>query len=105
MSEKPKHRAGPWEIDSVSLRNMGALEIKGIGWRGSRIVAVAQFSGGSEDPEVRANARLIKAAPELLEALEDIIEQTEKSMFILGADLGDSIRVFGKQAIAKAKGE
>lgn len=42
---------------------------------------------------------------ELLEVLQDIVLQYEKSSFPIGADLADSIRVFGKAAIAKATGE
>ena len=51
------------------------------------------------------DAHLIVAAPEMLEALEDIVEQFEKTHFQVGPDLSDSIRVFGKQAITKARGE
>ena len=58
---------------------------------------------GNED-ENNANAHLIAAAPDLLEALEDIVKQFEKTIFMTGPDLADSIRVFGKQAIAKARG-
>ncbi len=103
MGEKPKHTAGPWEIDSVSLSNMGALEIKGIGWRGSRIVAVAQFSGGSEDPEVRANARLIEAAPELLQVVELVLAGYDAPLGVARDWREWAERARG--AISKARGE
>ena len=45
-----------------------------------------------------------EAADDMYAALEDIIEQAEKSLLPLGADLADSIRVFGKQAVAEAEG-
>jgi hypothetical protein len=51
-----------------------------------------------------ANARLIAAAPEMYEALRDIIEQAERTKMMLPADLADAIRVFGRAALAKAEG-
>ena len=51
------------------------------------------------------NAHLLVAAADMYEALKDIIEQAEKTHLPIGADLADSIRVFGKQAIAKAEGK
>lgn len=44
---------------------------------------------------------LIAAAGDMAEALKDIIEQAERTRLPLGADLADSINVFGKQALAK----
>jgi len=61
--------------------------------------------GWEVSPEYIANAHLIAAAPEMYEALKDIIEQAEKTLIMLGPDLADSIRVFGKQALAKAEGK
>jgi len=55
--------------------------------------------------QAKVNATLGAAAPEMYEALKDIIEQAEKTHLPIGADLADSIRVFGKQAIAKAEGK
>jgi hypothetical protein len=49
-----------------------------------------------------ARQRIEDAAPELLEALKDIVQQSET--LALPADLADAIRVFGKAAIAKAEG-
>jgi len=43
------------------------------------------------------------AAPEMLEALKDIVEQYQKTRLPVGPDLGDSIRVFGQQAISQAE--
>lgn len=47
--------------------------------------------------------RLNKAAPELLEAAEDVIEQFRKSIVPIGPDLSDSIRVLLADAVRKAK--
>jgi len=49
-------------------------------------------------------ANLAKAAPKMAEALEDIIAQAAKTRLMMGVDLADSIKVFGKQALAEAKG-
>ncbi len=102
------HTPGPW---IVTKENGG-------GWPGHRIAMPGRMRDGARtvaityrqnsEPEWvaedEANARLIAAAPELLEALEDIIEQADLTLFRIGPDLADSIRVFGKPAVAKAKG-
>lgn len=44
-----------------------------------------------------------EALPDFYEALKDIIKQANMSRLAIGADLADSINVFGKQAIAKAE--
>jgi hypothetical protein len=51
-----------------------------------------------------ANAQVIEAAPDMLDALRDIVAQFEKTQVPVPADLADSIRVFGKAAISKATG-
>ena len=50
------------------------------------------------------NAQVIEAAPDMLDALKDIVEQFERTRIAVPADLADSIRVFGKAAISKATG-
>ena len=56
------HTAGPWSVDKYTL----CVE-------GSDDIAVAQVWYDTRGlKEAEANARLIAAAPELLEALEDI---------------------------------
>ena len=53
----------------------------------------------------RAHAgALLEAAPDLYAALSDIVEQFEASIVPVGPDLADSIRVFGKKALSRAKG-
>ena len=62
-----------------------------------------------EHDQTKREKQIIKYYNELVydlrEALEDIIEQAEKTHLPLGADLADSIRVFGKQALAKVRGK
>ena len=60
-----------------------------------------QFWWDMTDDEAKANARLIAAAPELLEALEEIMKQTDqRSNYLI-----DHVYLIAAAAIAKAKGE
>ena len=108
-----KHTPGPWTIDDISA--------EGGGWESIVILSKIQRAdhnfhhvcsvdwGGSDDDEPaigeisgedRANARLIAAAPELLEALENI---TTGYSELLEGRYGISLRA-AREAIAKAKG-
>nr|WP_064247000.1 hypothetical protein [Rhizobium leguminosarum]OAP95128.1 hypothetical protein A4U53_18070 [Rhizobium leguminosarum] len=80
MSER-RHTPGPWRVDSD---NDGyGIEIVGRPtWPCSRFGVqgdwdIAKIEELDNDAEARANARLIAAAPELLEALLDIIGDNE----------------------------
>lgn len=68
-----KHTPGPWSI----FRDGDNLIIETIPL--NRFSAIAEITGGRGLEEDEANARLIAAAPELLEALEQILTRfTEK---------------------------
>ena len=89
-----KHTAGPWEIASV-----GKTAIRGVGMRMVAITSV------HTDSETNAkNALLIAAAPELLEALEELLADTPKCKYECGDDDPDCPHVKARAAIAKAKG-
>jgi hypothetical protein len=109
MSEE-KHTPGPWRIvidddgNSLSGRPMIAaapeLDCAIVHWDGFEQEFWESARGKKE---MHANARLIAAAPDLLEALErclNFIENTESEM-------GDTLECGDKAraAIAKAKGE
>ena len=64
------HTPRPWKVKKFSN---AAPVIVGEGWMGARRIAKVLYEGGSEDPEVHANAVLIAAAPDMLEALKAII--------------------------------
>ena len=64
MSQQ-KHTPGPWHID---FDDCEADIHSGFG-----MVAKTMGHGKEQDDEGRANARLIAAAPELLEALEALV--------------------------------
>jgi uncharacterized NAD-dependent epimerase/dehydratase family protein len=103
---KHKHTPGPWtalpeECDKPYVRIRGTR----LGWR-FKIANV--MNAGYDDPpereveETRANAALIAAAPELLEALQEV--------FMIGDRLvsdvyGYEFKEKARAAIAKATGE
>ena len=82
-----KHTPGPWEFLSPDDGNCGAITAK-TGW-------ICDFA---EEPS-NANARLMAAAPDLLEALRQIVEQ--HGQWNNGIWASNIARV----AIAKATGE
>lgn len=87
MSEK--HTPGPWEVDS-DVR--GTVAKKGHGTR----LSIATVHGGFGETTRRGpNARLIAAAPELLESLQRIAELSYDS---------EAVRV-AREAIASATGD
>jgi hypothetical protein len=106
MSNEIKHTPGPWAAK------------KGVGWYVVRIAhsqddnfAIAVGSNKTslvdaptgDDAEAEANARLIAAAPDLLEALEMLswLEQFCDD----GDDDLEGARTAARAAIAKARGE
>lgn len=63
-----KHTPGPWRVETeetVSVRDRKDGSVATLGWLSNRMAGPRRSS-----QEVQANARLIAAAPELLEALK-----------------------------------
>ena len=90
-----KHTQGPWEINSgttVYAQN-GIARLRR---RAALCKTDISSSEGDTLEKARANARLIAAAPELLEALKELVGWLEDDIYFL-----DKARA----AIAKAKGE
>ena len=91
-----KHTPGPWEPG----------EEAGI-WAGKRKICVMRYFLNKSNPlkicekETQANARLIAAAPELLEACKNLIYSFNT---MDAKDISVSIKM-GKQAITKAEGK
>lgn len=114
MSEA-KHTPGPWRVDG----HAGRLEIVGrpnwkcrrFGVEGEWSVAVVDDLSEGQDGaefETEANAHLISAAPEMLEALEQFMEEYVE--LVNSGDAGfwnpedeDKVKV-ARAAISKAKG-
>lgn len=105
----PMHTRGPWaEFDDYEVFVDGESNVGNSlsGWwvignpelGNGEVAALLQFHGTSDD-EAEANARLIAAAPCLLEALEGLLAKVECGT-ALDCDLCDAARA----AIAKARG-
>ena len=107
MEQKAAHTPAPWLIEwnaaqggdghyITDSKDMGEL---------SRIAAVL-FHDDDADGETRANARLIAAAPQLLEALQTTAANLRswKAASNSGIKTFDSWLEVVEEAIAKAKG-
>ena len=97
---KTKHTPGPWTAFIEESVNVIAIMAGGeIGRGGREIVGWTGFDGNSIESvaENAANARLIAAAPDLLEACEAALHAFEDNWAINWEDLS--------VAIAKARGE
>jgi hypothetical protein len=105
MSQKFKHTPGPWEAVIDPQRSTWFL-IAFADWH-TRVCRMTLYA--YEEEEQEANARLIAASPDLLEALEAMVEHfatptSERSAASYGktkAQVADEARA----AIAKAIGE
>ncbi len=92
-----KHTQGPWKYGiELSSRSGEWLISFDAGYRG-RGIDIAETRPGSGQEE--ANARLIAAAPELLDALQDMIDYYGSASATVEA------LTAARAAIAKAKGE
>ena len=70
-----KHTEGPWKRDDMtiySLQHSGWR--KGVEQLENRFTVSVHRSPNCTDEETQANARLIAAAPDLLAALQDIVD-------------------------------
>jgi hypothetical protein len=94
------HTSGPWKVDGFTKRGTYA-RISGNDWAYFAKVIVRFCDEPS--PIGQANARLIAAAPDLLEALEKILVSDREGYPNCNLFSDDLARA--KAAIAKAKGE
>jgi len=105
-----KHTPGPWSViapkraggELGSMADVGILGANGAiiaeAWLECPLPAHEKYIAPSE-----ANARLIAAAPDLLDALEEIAAPA--CMAMNSADRVEAFRDLARAAIAKAKGE
>lgn len=105
MNEKPitKHTPGPWKVSQRDAE--GNLTTPAIFANGVIVAVVSELPGGYE-----ANANLIAAAPELLEALKALVksneEHNEAVSEVIGKPTGwhDGYLNDARDAILKAEG-
>ena len=102
MSE---HTPGPWVVfsdETVTVRDDKDGMIASLSWLKNRGIRPLRYP-----TEVHDNARLIAAAPDLLEEAEKLIDLHVKAMNGEQSDLvqWDSAVLNLRSAIAKAKGE
>jgi hypothetical protein len=102
MSEA-KHTPGPWELEAFKVDGMLLFQItapNGSGPGGNLILDDASIEGETDEEQI-ANARLIAAAPELLEALK----RMDHTLTAHGhVDSGTGLHSLIIAAIAKAEG-
>lgn len=95
-----QHTPGPWRVEEQPYKS-SAFYIRGTKPNGKPMTwglgAVAHIPRSTVLPS-EANARLIAAAPELLEALQNCLEQ------IAGGPDGSRVYFAAKKVIAKATG-
>lgn len=103
------HTPGPWALGQKPHEQGTMIDIDAVGMRQHGAIAVAVWRMEQEErsPDMEANAHLIAAAPELLEAL--IAMEREKPDYMTRNNLGDpseeTTNRMARAAIAKAKGE
>lgn len=86
------HTAGPWHLRGDTVLVTPRLQI-------------AQMDRCNKHPDTaKANARLIAAAPELLEACRAVLESEESTLGDGGSVIGDQYRSLIQAAIDKAEG-
>lgn len=72
QTEKAGYTAGPWEIAQYEDRKGFSISAEAAG-----CIAERWYASEHEDVPILANARLISAAPELLEALKGVLPYME----------------------------
>lgn len=116
--QKQNHTPGPWEIARKAAHHNGRLVIESYGFGTIAALSVTgaphyQDSLGADDEHhaphqevMEANARLIAAAPELLEKLVVMTKLYEASLMELDPGYISSVMVDNcRAAIAKATGQ
>lgn len=103
-----KHTPGPWSVPHSADEESGCScgYVFSESQRGFGAVATVPFGGEDENyPLAKANAKLIAAAPDLLEALQPFLDFADRELDLHGDVIPESIIEAARAAIAKAKGE
>jgi hypothetical protein len=103
------HTPGPWEIKRDIGHFDSATSIRAhqlVGVNPSKYELSLEIGGWASVEKLEANARLIAAAPELLEALEAFDKAAKESTTIIGfAAKAFKLLTKTRAAIAKARGQ
>lgn len=92
-----KHTTGPWKVSSCDVHPHHEI----IAESGRRIATQTDYHDGQD----KANALLIAAAPELLDALTGLLEWGRDHLSPVHEPEAHTLLVASYNAIAKAKGE
>lgn len=99
-----KHTPGPWLLDSQTIYTLHRfVHVETNRWSATVCPYV-----GCPTEEAQANAQLISAAPELLEALQWLVKTHPYKQGTIGWSAGSDVRTAittAKAVIAKALGE
>jgi hypothetical protein len=91
-----KHTPGPWHLDDEAQPDyVFSRDMK----------MIATLRGEGDELPLIANARLIAAAPDLLEALEHMVAVSNWATTIQSEEQYDAMITKAEAAIRKAKGE
>ena len=97
-----KHTPGPWMVDMTGADVAGTdgafMPFGGCGY------CDAPWSNAETKEQADANARLIAAAPDLLDALKDIVQLWDHHCYEHGDGKPSPLHVKASAAIAKAEG-
>lgn len=97
MSMKTKHTKGPWKKHLTGIPHTMIILNE------EKHIATLEVNGIKQD-EVEANARLIAAAPEMLEALEEFLDITLGSSYDPNSATDRAVKK-AEAVLKKARGE
>ena len=106
MSTSPKHTPGPWRMESHGANGEQSIGISRSLETGGHAVALVESSRRAD--VLLADARLISAAPDLLEALEALVVIARQYVDQSATHAGlTNCRIIGKAnaALYKARGD
>ena len=99
MSTQTKHTPGPWVINSLYAKVSDVLTVHAPNTNNAQICSLAAMRGHMDESEQTSNARLIAAAPELLDVAKAIAAEWQRS-----PNIPYPQRETLRAAIAKAEG-
>ena len=99
---KTKHTPGPWSINRAAATHVQDARERGIAACGGYYSTDAKLA--MADGEQEANARLIAAAPELLDALRGLLAARDSTTMGRERELYEEWIPKARAAVAKAEG-